>query len=315
MSGRIQRIDRPTEGVDEDTPATSGGRRYDLSGLAFAATAAIAFGTLAISAKLAYDEGADPIPLLAARFGITSVILFAFHRARRGSIRLPRRDLLVALGLGFGYACESLLFFLALERAPASVVSLVFYSFPLWTNLMAAAFKLERMRSANVIALTLGSAGVALIFSIEGIPSTALLLALGSALAVAIYLLAAQVALRTVEAAVAAVWTAVGATITLSIAALATGRALPGEAIPAAGALGIATAVAFICFYEAIGRIGSSRTSVASMLEPVATVILAFIILGEAITGRVGIGAALIVAALPVLALARDRSSAAPEGP
>jgi drug/metabolite transporter (DMT)-like permease len=87
------------------------------------------------------------------------------------------------------------------------------------------------------------------------------------------------------------------------------------EALPSAAALGVATAIAFICFYEAIRRIGSSRTSVASMLEPVATVVLAFIVLGEAITGRVGVGAALIVAALPVLALTRRGPSAAPEGP
>lgn len=314
MSGRAQRIDGsrdvPDGGIEEPFP-----RRRNLTGLAFAATAAVAFGTLAISAKLAYVHGTHPMPLLAARFGITAVILFAFHRVRRRPIRLPRRALLVALGLGFAYAGESLLFFLALERAPASVVSLVFYSFPLWTNLLAAGFKLERMRAPNVIALTLGSAGVALIFSIEGIPSAALLLALGAAIAVALYLLAAQVALRTVEPPLAAVWTAVGATITLSAAALIGGRGLPSEAIPAAGALGIATAVAFICFYEAIGRIGSSRTSVASMLEPVATVVLAFVILGEAITARVGLGAALIVSALPVLALARARPAPAPEGP
>lgn len=315
MSGRAQRIDGSRNIPDEGVGEPSGPRRNDLAGLAFAATAAIAFGTVAISAKLAYVHGAHSLPLLAARFGITAVILFAFHRVRRRTIRLPRRDLVVALGLGFAYSCEALLFFLALERAPASVVSLVFYSFPLWTNLLAAGFKMETIRAANVIALTLGSAGVALIFSIEGIPSAALLLALGAAVAVALYLLAAQVALRTVQPPVAAVWTAVGATVTLSGAALVTRQGLPAEAIPAAGTLGIATAIAFICFYEAIGRIGSSRTSVASMLEPVATVVLAFVILGEAITARVGLGAALIVSALPLLALARVRPVPAPEGP
>jgi drug/metabolite transporter (DMT)-like permease len=283
--------------------------------LAFAATAAIAFGTLAISAKLAYDRGAQPMPLLGARFAITALLLFAFHAVRRSSVRLSRRDLAVALGLGFAYACESLLFFLALERAPASVVTLIFYSFPLWTNLMAAGYGLEKLRRANVGALLLGSAGVSLIFSIEGIPPVALFLSLGSAVAVAVYLIAAQVALRTVEPQVAAVWTAVGAAVTLSLAAIASGQGLPTAAMPAAGALGLATSVAFICFYEAIRRIGSARTSVASMLEPVATVILAFMILGEALSARVAVGAALIVAALPLLALSRGREAAAPEGP
>jgi drug/metabolite transporter (DMT)-like permease len=315
MSRRAQRIDGPRGKGDGRSSVSGGSRRDDRSGLAFAATAAIAFGTLAISAKIAYDRGGQPVSLLAARFGITAVILFAFHGVRKRGVWLPRRQLLVALALGFGYACESLLFFLALERAPASVVTLVFYSFPLWTNLLAASFKLERLRAVNVVALTLGTIGVGFIFSIEGIPPAALILALGSAVAVAIYLLAAQVALRTVEPAVAAVWTAVGATITLTIAAVVVDQGISKGAFAPAAALGIATAIAFICFYEAISRIGSSRTSVASMLEPVATVILAFIILGEALTFRVGIGAALIVAALPVLALARGSEAAAPEGP
>ena len=110
-------------------------------------------------------------------------------------------------------------------------------------------------------------------------------------------------------------WTAVGATVTLGISAVVVVEGLPVRAFPAAGALGVATAVAFICFYGAIDRIGSARTSVASMLEPVATVLLAFAILGEAITARVGLGAALIVAALPILALAGRRRAGPPEGP
>jgi drug/metabolite transporter (DMT)-like permease len=195
------------------------------------------------------------------------------------------------------------------------VVSLVFYSFPLWTNVMAVAFKLEKLRGTNVIALGLGTLGVALIFSIEGIAPTGLILALASAVAVALYLLAAQIALRSVEPGVAAMWTAVGAAVVLSVVAAGMGDGLPTETFGPTLSLGIATAVAFICFYQAIDRIGSSRTSVASMLEPVATVVLASLILGEAITGRVAVGALLIVAALPILALAGRRGAGAPEGP
>lgn len=313
MARRPHRIDAARSEADDAKPPHAEGQR-DLVGLGFAATAAIAFGTLAISAKLAYDAGARPVPLLVARFALTAVILAVFHLVRKHSLGLPRRELLLALGLGFGYACESLLFFLALERAPASIVSLVFYSFPLWTNVLAVAFGLERMRWRNVLALLLGTAGVSLIFTIEGTPSTGMLLALAAAVAVAIYLLVAQVALRSVGPGIAAFWTAVGAAATLLVAALVTGQGLPAAALPPAGGLGVATAIAFICFYEAIDRIGSARTSVATMLEPVATVVLAALILDEEIGARVALGALLIVAALPILAI-RPRGPAAPEGP
>jgi drug/metabolite transporter (DMT)-like permease len=62
--------------------------------------------------------------------------------------------------------------------------------------------------------------------------------------------------------------------------------------------------LAFVALYAAIRRIGSSRSSIAMMLEPVTTVVLAAIFLNEALTVRIGLGAALVVAALPLLASA-----------
>jgi DME family drug/metabolite transporter len=84
---------------------------------------------------------------------------------------------------------------------------------------------------------------------------------------------------------------------------------LPGAALPYAGALGIVTALAFVALYASINRIGSSRSSIAMMLEPVTSVILAAIFLGESLTLRIVLGAALVVTALPLLASAPARPS------
>ena len=85
------------------------------------------------------------------------------------------------------------------------------------------------------------------------------------------------------------------------------GESLPvGAAVPAL-ALGVASAVAFVALYAAISRLGSSRAAVATMLEPVTTVVLGAIFLDEDITLRIALGATLVVAALPVLALTGRR--------
>jgi drug/metabolite transporter (DMT)-like permease len=272
------------------------------TGIAMAVGAAACFGTLAIFAKLAYREGAGPISLLGARFVIAAVLMLGWHAATRRTVALPRRKLLALLLLGgVGYAFESSLFFLALEKAPAAVIELIFYSFPLWVNLIGLAVGLERWRAGVAAALVLGSTGVALIFTVQLDSLAGPLLALGAAVAVAVYFIAAQLAIKDVPPSVAATWTATGAGMTLSITGLALGQPLPGGAWAPAAGLGLATAFAFFGLYGAIARVGSSRTSIANMFEPVTTIFLAALVLDERLTIRILAGAALVVSALPVL--------------
>lgn len=283
-------------------------RSANKTGIALAASAAVAFGTLSIFAKLAYDSGASALSLLASRFSIATALLGGFHIITGRSMMLDRRDIVRLLLLGgFGYGFEAALFFLALEHAPAGVVGLIFYSYPLWTNILGIATGLERFSIRVLIALGLGTAGVASIFAVSESGLTGPLLALAAAGAVAVYLLMAQVVMRDIPASASALWTGAGAAVTVSIVALATGWDLPLEALPHAGALGFASAIAFALLYAAIARIGSARSSIANMVEPLTTVLLAWIVLGEEIGIRIAIGAAFVVSALPILATAQSR--------
>jgi drug/metabolite transporter (DMT)-like permease len=278
----------------------------ELAGIALALVSAVAFGTLAIFGKLAYRTGAEPLPLLAIRFAFASVLLAGYVVVTQRRVFLPPRELAQLGALGaLGYAGETVFFFSALQRATAAVVSLVFYSYPIWTVLIGFATRLEPFRKQLVVALALGTGGVVLIFSLPTGGLLGPLLALAAAFTVAIFFLATQLVIVNVDPISSAMWTAVSAALALGIAALAAGDSLPVEALPHAFALGVATAVAFATVYEAIVRIGSPRASVATMLEPVTTIALAAMFLGERLTLRILIGAALIIAALPLLTLTR----------
>ena len=283
--------------------------RSNFLGLGLAALGAVAFGTLAIFAKFAFERGADSVPLLAARFATAAVLLLAFHLSTGRPLGTRSNALRMMLLGGIGYAFESTLFFIALQHAPAAVVGLVFYSYPLWTTLLALAVGLERYRHQIALALVAGTAGVSLIFSLRSTQIAGPLYALAAAVAVAIFLIAVQKASGGVDPFNVALWTAAGATLSLSVVAIATHGALPAAAVPFAGALGLVTALAFVALYRAINMIGSSRSSIAMMLEPVTTVILAAIFLSEVLTIRIALGAALVVAALPLLAAAPARPS------
>ncbi len=286
-------------------------------GIVVASVAAVVFGTFAVFAKLAYNDGAELLPLLATRFAIASGLLALYHVARRRPLwpggRNAVRLLLVG---GVAYAAEAALFFMGAERAPASVVSLVFFTYPTWTALLAFATRMERYSHRTMAALVLGTAGVAVIFSIRLESLAGPLFALGAAISLAIYLLVAQVVAASVVPSVAATWISFGAALAFGAGALVTRTPLAAEAADEALVLGAVTAVAFALLYWAISLIGSARVAVASTLEPVSTIALSALLLDEPVTARVLLGAVLVVAALPVLATAPSTSEAAtPAGP
>jgi drug/metabolite transporter (DMT)-like permease len=288
-------------------------RTEELRGLSLAVGSGIAFGTLAIFAKLAYDEGIGPLALLASRFSIASVLIAAYCWATGRQLWPGARRAAVLLLLGgFGYGFEAAMYFIALEHAPAGIVGLIFYSYPMWTIIIGIATGMESFSGRVLIALGLGTLGVASVFSVSETGLLGPLLALSAALVVAVYMLLSQLVLRAENPSATALWTSVGAAVSVGVAAAISETELPLDAVPHAGALGLASAVAFLLLYAAIKRVGSARSAVANMVEPITTVGLAALVLDEELTLRIAIGAALVVSALPVLASAQSRKVVAP---
>jgi drug/metabolite transporter (DMT)-like permease len=284
------------------------------AGITLAVASGFAFAAAPIFAKLAYDAGAEAVPLLSVRFVVAVSVLLVFCAARRCAAGASFTIIvkLVLLG-GVLYGVEALMLFLALERAPAGIVGLIFYSYPLWTTLIGFATGLEPFRGQILVALALGTAGVAFIFTVSTGGISGPLLALGAAVTLAVFLLLTQVFLRGVDSSALALWTTVGAAATTGAAALMSGGTLPARTLPHGVALGALTAIAYLFLYAAIAQIGSTRSSIANMVEPVTTVVLAAIVLDERVTLRVALAAALVMSALPVLASTKPRVEAAAE--
>lgn len=300
-----------TSGVRGSPPA---GRRVLLKGVGLSVTSALCFGTVAPLAKIAYDRHADYLPLLGARFAGATILLMAYHRIRERSLVIDRSQVirLMLLG-GIAYGFESSLFFKALELAPAGIVSLVFFSYPLITAFLTFTLGLEPFRAGTFVALLLGIIGVVAIFDAGPADLAGPLFALAAAAAVAVYFVVATIFMHGIEPSVGATWTALGAAITTSAAGFLGGQSLPQSAWTTAVALGAVTTVAFTALYGAMRLIGSSRTAVAQMLEPVVTVAIATLFLGERLTTRIALGAALIISSLPILATTgHDRDVPAP---
>jgi drug/metabolite transporter (DMT)-like permease len=269
---------------------------------------AVAFGCMAIFARFAYDDGVDPVSLLALRFGIAAAAMWGLMAWRRRPA--PRGGTLVALALmgAIGYVGQSLSYFTALTMASAGLVALLLYLYPVMVTVLSAVFLGERLTRAKAVALGLALAGTALTI---GPPGGGRMLGIGlGVLCAVIYsvyiLVGSKVSPRAGAIPATAVIMTSAAVVYWAICAVRgfhPPRGATGWVAVLALAL-VSTVVASVTFFEGLERVGPTTAATLSALEPAVTVALAVTVLGEPLTWMGVVGGALILAAVVGLARA-----------
>lgn len=286
------------------------------TGALLAVGSALTYGSLAVFTKLAYAEGWNFPSLLVARFLLASLVLLplALWGGAGASWRGFGGGLLVG---AVGFAGTTALYFPALRHLDAAVASFLLYLAPVLVALLSWAFLRERLGGWGAAALGLALGGLALLASgafTGELPVVGVLLAAGSAVTYAFTVLGGRLLLRGLPWARAALGTCLGALLSYLAYTLATGTLVVPASTPGlAYALGIgvlATGVPLSLFYAALPRIGASRTSLVLTLEPVSTLLLAAVFLGEVPTWTGVAGGLLIVGAAALVATAAE-----PAGP
>src|SRR5213593_928181 len=261
--------------------------------IAVYATLAITLGGQWIAAKL----GVTAVPALelsTMRFAIAAVALLAACAVTRTAIPLHRwRPIAAAAACGvLGF---NTLAFVGLSLTPASDSALIIpTTIPLATALFAT-FIHERLTSRKLLGFAIATAGAALVIvggqqggaHLSGLRLRGDLMEIGAATAWAASLTIGAVVLRT-EGVLGYVTLMVvlGTAMLLPLGALQQAyRDVPtwsAETWLAAGFLGVfSTAVAYVLFLWAVKRFGASLAAMVSYLTPIATLLLAYIILAE----------------------------------
>ncbi|WP_436534605.1 DMT family transporter [Actinoplanes sp. HUAS TT8] len=271
---------------------------------------AACFGAMAIFGKLAYDDGVTPEALLVVRFALSAVLLGMVLAFRRNDLRPVRgRVLVTALGLGaIGYAAQAGLYFAALRRMDASLLSLVLYTFPIMVTVAAAVLGRERLTPARIVALAAASAGTLLVLLGAGggrVQPVGVLLGLGAALTYTIYILVADTVVGRVAPVLLSTLVMTGAAVSLTARTLVTGGTSftfpPSAWIWLIGIAVISTVAAMLTFFAGLKRTGPSTAAILSTFEPVVTTALAALTLGESLTPIQLIGGLLVLSCVVVL--------------
>jgi drug/metabolite transporter (DMT)-like permease len=279
---------------------------------------AACFGTLGVFGKLATDAGANIPSLLLVRFGLAALAFWLVLRMTGGLAglrRLPRRVVLIGLGLGaVGYSLQSTLYFAAIDRLDVSLVGLLLYTYPAFVTIAALAMGRATPSLRIGVALTVASAGLALVLLAAGTGAfdlTGAAFALAASVTYTTYILVSDRIIGVVDPFALAALVLTGATASFAVVGVSTGSldfALPAEAWLWLALIAlVSTVVAVSAFFAGLRRVGPSEAAILSTFEPVVTVALAFAVLGERMAPAQLAGGALVLGAVIVLQLPARR--------
>ena len=295
--------------------------RQRLVGVGLVLVSAASFGSGALFAKPVYGAGVDWLTLLAWRFLIGASLSWAWlaisAERRAGLLRLSRRRVLVALGLGVLYLGNSGTYYAGLETVSASLAALIVFIYPAIVAVLSLRVGHRLVGRRPWIALAMALAGTAL--ALGGIPAgtvpplSGLIAVIASPIIYAVWIvLSARLSGETSErvggeaddgadTAAATALMMVATAVGFWGLAIATRRPVlpaevPGAAWPGIVGIGlVSTFVAIQTFYEGTKRVGAAQASLISTFEPIWTITLAALLFGETLGPLQLVGGAFVI--------------------
>jgi drug/metabolite transporter (DMT)-like permease len=271
------------------------------TGLAFTVLAAALFGTLGIFGKSAAAVDLSVTTLLVGRFLIATAVLWGVLLLTGDYRPLPGRVVGLELGLGVTYGVMSLAYFESLAWLSAGVAALLLFTYPVQVTVASALALDEPLTVPKVVALLAATSGVALVVSGGEltVAGAGVLLVGVASLCYTIYTMGTRAVVGDVDPLVHVAYVFLGVTMTVLVYGVTVGSlAVPSTSegwLVITGIAFVGTVVPLVLFTEGLARIEASRASVLSTSEPLTTVLLGIVLLDEALTVSVGLGALLIL--------------------
>jgi drug/metabolite transporter (DMT)-like permease len=219
------------------------------------------------------------------------------------------------LGLGVVLAAQSFFLYSAFELIPIGLTMVIFYIYPLMVAMVESFTGHEKISKTVWGALIFAFIGLVLVFNVTG----AGLNVVGATYAViaglgwgVLTILSSRV-MKGGDARAVTLHMQFGASIAYLLICLVTlDVALPNTPRGWTGfiALPIVYTIAVTAFFAAVSAIGSVRASLFMNIEPVVTISLGFVILGQVLTFTQMLGAAFVVSAIVAVRWEGFRKSA-----
>lgn len=265
-------------------------------------------GKLAMAPPVEGGGGASPLALAMTRMIGAAAVFQAMVLLRGKPERLAWRDHARLAGLSvLGVVLNQTLYLLGLRLTSPVSASLLGVTIPVFTATIAVLLRHERATARLAVGLALAIAGVLWLTGLRSVDRGAVLVAANS-LAYSFYVVLARRIIQRLGAVVVVAWIFTwGALLFAPVGA----GALAGEVLawsPRAALLVgyivlVPTVVAYATNAWALGRSTATLVTVYIYLQPLLAAFLAWVQLGHAVTLRVILAGAFIVAGVAVVAL------------
>jgi len=302
-------------------------RPHPLRGYFYIASAAFLWGISATLGRAAFTghllpggaslKTIDPLILSQSRATLSLAVLLPVLLARRGAsaLRVPGRDLVRFFLLGIlGIAASNYLYYLAIQRTNVATAIILQYTAPVWVLLYTVARGAQGRRPSlrRIAAVGLAVVGCALAVGFVGsggfrTDTVGVIAALLAAFSFAFYNVGGHSVLARYDRWKVLLWVLVAASTfwifvnpPWKIIAAHYGRQQWGFMLifSLVSVLG-----PFSCYFAGLQHLEPTRAIVASCLEPVFSIVLAALVLGEVLRPTQTVGIVLVLVAIVLIQL------------
>jgi drug/metabolite transporter (DMT)-like permease len=269
---------------------------------------ASSFGAMGIFAKIAYNYNLNTTTILTFRFVIAAIILWTYLWFKKEYTPIKRGKLYQLIIVGtIGYGLVSVLYFSCVKLASASLAGILLYLHPILVYLTLLFLKQDAFAWKKVLALIISFTGLIFVLgsSFKTTNLLGILAGLGSAFAYTFYIVAGTKVMKEIKPLQGTVIVITSTAATYLLLGLIKSQLILPKA---AGAYLwmfliaiISTVLAISLFWIGVSLIGPTNASIISTIEPLVTVILAFIFLKEKLTISQTLGGILIISGVVIL--------------
>jgi drug/metabolite transporter (DMT)-like permease len=295
-----------------------------LRGYFFIASAAFLWGVSAVLGRAVFTgklplsssvlRPIDPLILSQTRTTFSLLVLLVLLVGSKGwgRIKLPARDLAFCFLLGtLGVAVSNYFYYVAIQRTNVAIAIIVQYTAPVWVLLYVVARRQQKPSAQKVAAVALAVTGIALVINIFSrnsalhLDAYGILAALLAAFSFAFYNVAGHGILARYDrwrvlfwtlAAASAFWLVINPPWKIAAAHYAPAQWLFLFVFSMISVLG-----AFSFYFLGLQHLEPTRAIIASCLEPVFSIVLAALLLGEVLRPIQTVGMIFVIAAIVIV--------------
>lgn len=285
-----------------------------VNGFLYGLLSSASFGLIPMFTIPAMQAGMQFESILFYRFMFACMAMGGILLAGGKSFRISRRDIPSLLLLALLYLISAVFLFWGYEYMASGVATTIHFMYPVLTTIIMMIFFNEQKSGWRIAAIASAIIGVYFLSggdaSVDSFSFFGLFIVLISALGYALYLVTmSQLKIGKMKGLLLTFYVFLFGGIFLFIGVGASSGIQPISEWHTAGNLIllalIPTVISNLALVRAVKSIGSTLTSVLGAMEPVTAVCVGIFLFGEAFTTSIGVGIALIIAAVMVIILKR----------